>query len=696
MSAGRVIVPLRRGSDGDPTHRPDKPTFTQADPRNYLEKLATLWMQARGERLPGISYVLERLPEGYAVFGRPRPGEPSHVDFYLYGHPEHKKFDSPNRFYPHFEHLMNHGTNIGCPCTVCNGTTRLPINGSPAASRTGTSGLQPSGPSRPGKSKLKPTPGLDVSRVDEQGNPDVYRQFIDKLEREHSLDEAITEPLSMDWRAEQECLPKMLEKVKDDPQYLPRAGEIVLFVRELPKHTTIVRNPKTGHFQLYDQANKAFIGNPQWQAGLVGQTPVEQTVIDDLVEEGGSEKQWNVAYSGVRVEPLPNLNSPDKSLSKHHRYVPLHYTRPFILWKDYLASIPEEEWHPTIHNAITAAATMSLIGKYRFRGTWPEAWIYCHGIFIGHEMLAVGDAARVRPRDPDSLCTDVMIISSIRLKLTNLDLASGNDYDEMRPYNIEAFIFGKAYTTEPSRSLKEWLSFNDEDDCPEIIRRYSAHHPLHPPGKEMMIPFPRVLGRVYDVDSMRLWLQPSDSEGVNIVPLLDAGRQGVLEARDFARKHDRRIAESPGSSWWWADSRAEALDLHTVNGHEVSKYDTERKPKEWRSQIKAILEAEGERDRVEQREALQGQRSLRAFKAGPLQLQPTRDHNMTVGGLSTAGPSSASGSSSSKRPSNVMDLSGEDDEEEDSRHREYSVVSPRDEQKMKKSRIAVVINPRNT
>ena len=57
MSAGTVVVPIRPGSDGDATHRPDHSTHTLVDPPTlYLEKIASLWMESRGEALPGKFY----------------------------------------------------------------------------------------------------------------------------------------------------------------------------------------------------------------------------------------------------------------------------------------------------------------------------------------------------------------------------------------------------------------------------------------------------------------------------------------------------------------------------------------------------------------------------------------------------------------------------------------------------------------
>ncbi|KAF2796107.1 hypothetical protein K505DRAFT_212638, partial [Melanomma pulvis-pyrius CBS 109.77] len=590
MSAGHIIVPLRPGSDGDATHRPTSQTYTQVDPPTlYLEKIGLQWMKSRKEALPGLTYALERLPAGYTMWQRPRVKDPSHVDKYLYGHPNRIYFDSPNRFFPHFKFLMENGGNaIGCPCTVCNakGGAIPPLRPAYGSNqRNGVSGAatpKVRASSHKGRPKLV-TPGMDTSRNDEEGTPDVYRNLIDKLQRLGNVDETITEPMSLDWRAEQEILPRTLKELKENPQWLPRRGDIVLYVRELPPGVEICRITKFNEFKLVDVKSRTYVGHPLWEAGLIGQTPTETTDIDDLVEE--TKKEKNVSYSGVRVEPIPSPNSADKSLSKRYRYIPVHYTRPFVFWKDFLGSLPEESWHPTIKNALAVMSSFSLMGKHRFRGTWPEAQIYSHGIYIGSETLVVGDTVRLIPKSGISSCTDILTITSIRLKFTNLDVANSNDYDEGRPYNSSVHIFGKAYTSDAHRSSKEWRSF--DHPVPNIIRKSDPWcHPLHPPSKEMQVPFSRILGRLFESDAMTLWFPPPSAD-VTIPPNLSQGLAGLQEARAYSRGNDRRITESFGATWFWGDSRAEALDLRTVNGLEISKFDSERDPKEWRKQIKA-------------------------------------------------------------------------------------------------------------
>jgi hypothetical protein len=723
-SPRRVVVRLRPGTDGDATHAPRNGTHEQLDPPTlYLEKLGDQWMQARGEAQPKVKYILESLPAGYTLWQRPRPKDPKILDKYLYGHPNGKVFDSPNRFFPHFQHLMDTGVSIGCPCTVCSGSAGvLPKSASNSSKAHSSSNTASSGSSRPSSSqslsrafpastqvrlqsatqtsstfpstrpisrapatsmpapsmqhKGRPkqvAPGMDTTRVDEEGSPDVYRNLLNKLRRNSAIDEAIEEPLSMDWRVEQELLPVLRRKVVENPQWAPRVGDIVLYVRDLPDDVHILQFPITKDYRMYDEKEKQWLDQPVWEAGLVSQTPTEEVTINDICENG--QKQGNVTYSGVRVEPLPDVNDQEKSLSKRRKYIPIRHTRPFVLWKHFLHQT--QKCHPTILNAQTITATMSLTGKHRFKGVWPEASIYSRAMYLGYEMLAVGDAVRLLPNAShgQTTITDILIIKSIRLKWSNLDNASDNDWDEGRPYNSSVWIYGAAYTSDPGRQNKEWFSNSQSSQAGD---EYGDWYPLHLPSKELAVPYSRVMGRLFERDAMALWLNEKSNEQ----DLLDAGREALIESRGFARQHDKRISDCSDANWYWADSRAQALDLHTVNGLDVSSHDPLRDTKEWRKKIKVMEGLTNTKVMPTARPTgapgLAG-RSLRGFMAPALSDMPVRSQlsrvsNTTSGGSSATGSSTTGEGSiagaSRKRPSHIVNLSSDEDGEDDEINRE--------------------------
>lgn len=531
----------------------------------------------------------------------------------------------------------------------------------------------------------KLSPGLDIGNVDQDGTPDVYRNLIDKLRSHNYVDQAIQEPLSPDWRAEQDSLPKLLHTLKSQDQWVPRNGDIVLFVRNLPDGLTLARNDVTDEVQLYDAHNNRFLHTPQWEAGLVTQAAPGPAITD--ISEPNTN--LSVSRSGLKVEPVPNPNNPDKTLSKRYKHVSLRQARPFFLWQELLHS-DQDQWHPSIKNALALTSTLSLMGKHRFRGTWPNATIYCHGIFIGPEMLVIGDTVRLLPstRLGQAVCTDILSIRSIRLKWSSLDKASNNDYDQGRPYNSEIMIYGSAYTSDASRSNHQWASDQDVES-PKAADGYGSFYPLHPPDKELAVPYARVVGRLYERSAMEHFLGPGSDDLLN----LDLGREALIEARAFSRKNDERIAQSPNATWYWGDNRADALSLRTLNGLDVSKFDPERDVKTLRKQYRIIDGADDGAQDGDSKAALDNAscgRGLRRFMAPALPAQTTTHTSSAKQDSSSASIPSDDGPliTSKKRPY-VIDLDGDGSDDEIRQH--TRIVDDRDLPK-KKAKVFVVID----
>ena len=496
---------------------------------------------------------------------------------------------------------------------------------------------------------------MDTSCVDEDGTPDVYRNLINKLRRHGTIDQGIEEPLSPDWRAEQETLPGLLRSLREKEQWVPRTGEIVLYVRDLPDDIHITRDGITKEFQLYNERSGKYLGSPHWEAGLVGQTPME------------APTNSNVIYSGLRVEPIAHPNSLDKSVSKRYKYVSARQTRPLLFWYELLHNIRREDWHASVVNALTLTSTLSLMGKYRFRGAWPDATIYCHGLYLGFEMLAVGDTVRLLPsaRSGQVECTDIMVIRSVRLKWLSLGDASNNDYDnDGKPYKSEIWVYGSAYTSEPSRSDKQWLC-DQNIELPRAAGDYANWYPLHPASKELAVPFSRILGRLYERHAMAAFL----NSGLDEMSDLDAGREGLMEAREFSTQHDERIAREKSATWYWGDSRADALDLHTINGLDVAKYDQERNMKDLRKQIKLVDGLADEKASTHRGIPTTGFGGidLRSFTAPEMSVLPVRTQRAqeaTASSSASDSLSSGHGPTVGRKRSHTIDIDANEDDQE--------------------------------
>lgn len=614
MPAQIITVPIRAGSDADASHRPKDPRYRLVDPpTTYLDKLGQKWMEERGEAHPFINYTLDRLPEGYELYQIARPSNPNLTDKRLFGHPSHMFFDSPNRFFPHFLHLMNNqGSNVGCPCSVCNADGRKPL----ALHESRSASANSSVPRRPGRPKTMDSKKSE--KVDEEGTPDVYRSLLDALKRQGQIDVPIEEPMSMDWRAERTPLQTMLQRYRTQGAWLPRLGEIVLFVMSIPNGKEIVFDYDDFQYRLYDTTNDLYGDFPQWRAGIVTQVPADAHAYEvfHLVMPPPSPLGPN--YAGFRVETFPDPNGDDKLAQKQYKYVPLHYTRPFAFYQEILRGVPPEHWHSSITNAMTVMSTFSLVDRFHFRGRWPQAVINCRGIYIGAELLLVGDAARLLPGTETrtgitSTDIDVLHISSIRLALTNLDRASDNDRDEGHPYNTSVEVRGTLFTTDQRAKFPDAIGLSDDDAEAPGMKDYASCTPFfrkRAGGKIVSVPFHRILGRCHDATSIQLWFPNEqrkiqamwqqrhreagsrdsslDREEREKITLLHYGADGIIEARQFSSEQYRKVDRQRGKLWFWGDSRVESLDVHSMNGAPIQAFDEDRDPQKWRREIRIL------------------------------------------------------------------------------------------------------------
>ncbi|KAK5130183.1 hypothetical protein LTR08_002392 [Meristemomyces frigidus] len=692
MSANVRILPIQPGSDGDGRRRPKTDDFKRNDD-HYLERIAALWAKDQGLPTPGIIYRLDKLPDGYGGYEKYRGSDSKHVDRYVYGHPQ-GVFRSMAEFYPHFKVLMDNSTAFGCTCKLCSGKgkQRGPRKSGVSASVASGSPAQQSpyfAQPQPPTTKMQPRSAVaqDPSptrpprrkQVDEEGTPDIYRALIDKLKLagpEGELNQPIVESMSPDWRTGHAMLMELLGEWKSLPAYVPRQGELVLFVRHLGPGETLGWDSSAQTYRIVDLSSKSWIEKPKWEAGVVTQMPTENVTPEDLLGFPVS-KQHSVVMSGFRIEPLSQPNSVTKTYTKQHKYVPLHATRPLALWNDCLNGVEENDWHATVRHALAVTSSFCVIGKYHFKGVWPEATIFNQGLYLGPELVMIGDAVRLYPKGGGQQnVTDIMIITAIKMCLVNLDEASDDDYDEGHPYNTCIHVSGRTYTQYPKRS------FDGVGDVPispkspllpsgmqELEPWYHVCDPKNPKAR-IEIPYQRIIGRCYESAALTAWFSPPKGfappapalgfQAVNARPLIkindsaesattnaiSRGLTGVLEARTYSQKHDIRIDRDAGKTWFWADTRVEQLDLHEVNGRYVGVKDQSRgreQMDDWRKALKAL---DGKSGGVEafsavrkQREAVQARResvlgaSASALVAGGAQIGGGDDIGMGIEGM---------------------------------------------------------------
>ena len=653
----RVLPIFDCNSDGDSSRWPTADKGYKRNDDYFLQRIANdFWAKDRDQNDLGgspnsASWRLDRLPHGYAGFEKTR-SDSKHVDRYLYGHPR-GQFRSLAEFYPHFKNLMDNGGPIGCPCKVCTGNKRASTGGVTSGSN-GARSVSPARTSRhftqlqtkqTATQQAPPVPLFNTvgrptstplllqgrlsplspprpprKQVDEDGTTDVFRALLDEFKAADDdvvIDRKIVESTSPDWRVGHDLLKELLDAWKSQPRFVPRTGELVLFVSDLKAEETLAWDEDLHTWRKAEQDTGILLGWPKWEAGVVTQMPLQH--IDEADLSNLPETKGNVVNSGFRVEPLSKPGNDDKRFAKQHRYVPLHGIRPLTYWQDCLRDLPEAEWHPTVKHALSVSNTFCVIGRNRFKAVRDElsgsqATVFCRGAYIGSDLITVGDTVRLLP-NPDeqkpSEVTDIMVVTAIKLRLVNIDDAGNDDWDDGRPYTICLHISGKVFTLDRKRSFDSVGKVpipSDSDILPPGLEGYGQWYHFTDPKQtraRLEVPFTRILGRVQESVALDAWFQAptaskSPQDGIQQFrkPTMAAsyrrlgrGLSGLVQARAYAYAEDPRIDKAAGKSWFWADTRVEALDLHEVNNRFVGPKDDTRTKEQmgnWRKLLKAL------------------------------------------------------------------------------------------------------------
>jgi hypothetical protein len=700
------ILSITGKSDGDGRRRPRTNDFTRND-QWWLERIATeKWAKDRNLSLNGVTYCLDRLPDGYGGYEKRRGaggGDSKHIDRYVYGHPK-GVFRSLNEFYPHFKWLMHHADGQACPCKLCAGKSSgssggngirasgSPVNQSPFFARQDVpepkpeSMTQPKQRGRPkrgmsGMLQDSPVPQRKRPRIDEDGTPDALQILLDKLKQagmEGSVDESLIEKMSPDWRVGHRMLMSTLSDWQHLPNYVPRQGELVLFVRHLDPNETLGWDNASETYRVIDMDTRSWGDRPKWEAGVVTQMPTEAITNEDL---GGvpANKQHSVVNSGFRIEPLPEVSRVNKAYSKQHKYVPLHAIRPLCLWKECLVGLERKDCHPTVNHAQSVASSMCLVGKYHFKGKWPEATVFVRGLYIGPELVMLGDAVRLHPRlheQPMNKVTDVLVITAIKMRAVDLDEASE---DDDRPYTTCIHISGKGFTQQPGRSFDGIGKVpipSDSEVLPPALRGIGAWYHMSDPKKtniRIEVPHQRVIGRCYEAAALKTWFsapidQPpvSSFQAINSKPQITIaktgdepmeishGLEGVLEARKYSQEKDPRIEKDKGKTWFWAETRVQQLDLHEVNNLAVGTKVQNR-----------ATELEGQRTALNLLDHHGKNGGLEAYRTARREREHAQGRRESALGASTAQSGMVAGAARAMQNSSGEGGTGGDDEEQE-------------------------------
>lgn len=641
-------------SDGEQRQWPGKPKYRPTSEERYLIQLAKAWVTKDRGGQPDIQYYLDKLPDGYALFETDQPNSKT-VYKRLFGHPSGKFYDSTVRFEVHFLWLTS-GMVGNCTCILCGHHKPTPIipriRGlfeKPIASGERRSALAAPGSKNSSRSAsrndrassaISARPQRQIKAVgapyavDEEGNEDVFKECIKKLlgtkGSTKGMEDNIREINSIDWRAEhswgeygKDLIQQSLTLISLQHSFVPRVGELVMWCPNFLDGHYLMLDEEKGELKFYSFDQKCFHGFPAWRAGVVTAVPsaiatdgpVDFPDIQDM-----PTKRTALNTAGFRVETFPDPNDEvDKKASKQYRYVPLRNIRPLSHWQILLRGIAREKWHASIEYALTCMTSISLMEKWWFHGDWPQGAIFCKGIYIGSELIVVGDSVRIVPEANQlgkaSNCTDVLIVDSIRLNLLNITPDDALPNTPLLSSTSSITLDGRAYTRDIHRHYQmqgqESLRADQRvvplsvprEEVKMVFRsvgtgEYGSWYYLHDPTKHYEISYDRVLGRLHEAAAVRLWTgqmqrRPRRDDQSKIRPSLDFDMNAILEGRLYATQVDARLDAPSGDqlSWFWADTRAEALDVETMNGCATGRYHYVRDPatlEQWRTHLKIL------------------------------------------------------------------------------------------------------------
>ena len=451
-------------------------------------------------------------------------------------------------------------------------------------------------PERPRRTDTQTlTPGGESANYQPQNDegPDYWKMHIMKMKETGDIDAQINHPMNLDWVLTHEWLENYFTRLKLQPAFLPRRGELVLWAPKLDG--PFVFNPDNLSFMMKKEDGALVF--PEWRAGVITKTPETDSSFLDIITPYSIDQTDDGVPSdprAFRVETIPDPLAPTKDVPVESMFVPLQCIKPFNTYERYIYGIPREETHPSISFALTTMASYSLLSNINFKGTWPNARIFSRGMFVGTELVALHDTVRLKPDGVtlDNLdqrqtgfpvdydLADVMVIEKIWLELVD---CNDDPKDPQIAKQVRPRLAGKVYTRQPRRleypmqfAKDPLVKLTDDEVSSEFYQigmgGYGDWYAVA--GRKTCVISPAmVLGRCYEPEAATLAFGMLD---------LDYDIHGVLNGRYYSGLVDTRMAEQ--QTWFWSNCRAETLGLTTVNGFDVGLGAPQRlRPERWQA-----------------------------------------------------------------------------------------------------------------
>lgn len=440
-------------------------------------------------------------------------------------------------------HVMNGSKGI-CPCINCTGVTP-------------STGIKYQAP---------------VKRLAAAGPQDVVWKYIQACV--DSCDQNTGDRMDIVFDAEQNHLKESLEyhppehgqfvtEQSKSHSFEPRVGEIVLFYCH-DSHCVHLEE-STQKYKLYDEVTDNFLDHPEWMAGLVNLTPDDGVLtLRDLIAPTDEVNELN--HKSYSIELLDDSRHRSQGPSIFH--VDIRHIRPFSFFRELLTGLPQSRWHQSIKSAWRYANGLSHVEMFRFLGDHSSAYFQCRGLWIGYELVTIGDVVRIKP----SACSQLQpkIMDVLLVKSINLACKSLAQFPEIE---LGFVLRGKVFSVlPPSPTSIPYVGMDATDavlrllDLPECMRGYTWYDISR--GKEVEVSPFEVIGRCYQHEAM-VWM--IDSSEFNV------GYEGIQKLREFvSADYQRRMDwEQYTREEWdelrgqWYNDRFEMLGTEYFRGEAV-------------------------------------------------------------------------------------------------------------------------------
>ncbi|KAI9677164.1 MAG: hypothetical protein M1829_002738 [Trizodia sp. TS-e1964] len=499
-------------------------------------------------------YSLDHLPPGYLLCVRKRKNDArKEGDVYLYGHPSGTYYDSCVKFLPHFVWLMDQADpqlkGSLCECQLCLGV----VVHLPQASRR-LINYYGNNPERTPGADGEAVVAMDGGKTKRGAGPQVVkepqgpilRQLYEGWAKWWYYGDIVTLGSANLLRDLPRLVPSIIARDVKGLPACPRGGEVVLFHRPLTH-----RIDREEH----------------WMAGVVVRVSDSEHRSEELASSSTSPFAVEGYYQIQELADLTNQDRATKSNALRQHQVGLPEIRPFCHLGELLSTADHQSWDSSIKIAMMMMASFAFVPSLTppFKYIRPSL-LEWDGVWLGAELLHVGDAIRILPEKGGQV-TDVMVIEAIPLvydliypgeALTAPKKGSKEVPVSPTSASITLSFSGRIYTTDAEKADTNKAGKHVKIDVcaaklPKGMWGYEWYS--YKKGAQITVEADRVIGRCHDALATKAWFG---------FPTISAGSEIMNPLRKFAITHDHRIAQ--GDTWHWSSSRTSQLDIAIVAG----------------------------------------------------------------------------------------------------------------------------------